>query len=128
MWERARASQPLVLIPGSVALECKQVCKVAGEGLGREPAAPHLFCSKCFWPLRRTGVSEHTTRRPPGFELALSLWRDSEPGLESLNRSGPLCWDGILAAWGAGQGRGVGAAGDTCGGECVHLCVGGGDC
>lgn len=69
MWERARASQPLVLIPGSVALECKQVCKVAGEGLGREPAAPHLFFSKCFWPLRRTGVSEHATRRPPGVEL-----------------------------------------------------------
>lgn len=50
------ASQPLALI--TVALECKQVCKVAGEGLGGKPAALSLFCSKCFWTLRRTWVSE----------------------------------------------------------------------
>lgn len=63
---------------------------------------------------------------PPAGRRALGwgLWRDSEPGLASLNWSGPLRWDGALAAWGAGQGR---TAGENCGGERVHLCVGGGD-
>ena len=107
MWERTRASQPLVLILGSVALECKQVCKVAGEGLGRKPAAPHLFCSKCFWSLRRTGVSEHATRRPPGVELGFvarlrARTRKPEPvGASVLGRG-----SGSLGALGRGGGWG----------------------
>lgn len=51
VWDREPAlvpSQPLVLYTESVALEWKQVCKVAEEGLGRKPANPRLFCSKCF--------------------------------------------------------------------------------
>lgn len=54
MWDREPAlvpSQPLVLYTESVALEWKQVCKVAEEGLGRKPAFflfVLCFCNKCF--------------------------------------------------------------------------------
>lgn len=36
-------TQPLVLITEFVALEWKQVCKVAGEWLSAKPADPRLF-------------------------------------------------------------------------------------
>lgn len=59
MWDREPAlvpSQPLGLYTESVALEWKQVCKVAEEGLGRKPAFFCLFCVfaiSIFWTLRK---------------------------------------------------------------------------
>lgn len=73
MWRERGASQPLVLIPGSVALECKQVCKVAGEGLGREPAARHLFCSKCLAPEEDPGLVNTLPAGRRGFELGFEF-------------------------------------------------------
>lgn len=124
MWERARASQPLVHVTEPVALECKQVCKVVGEGLGREPAAPRLFCSKCFWPLRRSWVSEQGTRRPPGvgwgFRHNSTTQRPASQA--QLDLGG---WDRALAACGSWT-LGGGGEGWTVAARRLCACVEGG--
>lgn len=120
MWGESAGLQPLVLIPGSVALECKQVLRVAGKGWAESPLL-RIYFAVSVLALRRTGVSEHTTRRPPGFELA-GLWRDSEPGLKPEPVE-PLCWDGIHQRLGArGKGEGGGGWGHLWRRVCTLMC------